>query len=116
MLWKLSFTLFQVDPFLSTFKAFSTQKLSFPCSGDYIEVYRELGRELADVRVQVIFWWSFEIKWELVISLKVHGSVAMDGASASKRPDGAPLAAPMDRNRSGRSRKRKVASTNAPHL
>ena len=32
---------------------FPPSKLSFPYSGDYIEVYRELGRELADVRVQV---------------------------------------------------------------
>jgi len=46
-------------------------------SGDYIEVYRELGRELADVRVQG------------------HGVVAMDEARASKRPDSAPLAAAM---------------------
>ena len=49
----------QVDPFLSTLKVFYTPKLSFPDSGDYIEVYRELGRELADVRVQVNFLMVF---------------------------------------------------------
>ena len=47
----LAFAFYQ---FKRIFKSDSSpSKLSFPYSGDYIEVYRELGRELADVRVQV---------------------------------------------------------------